>query len=383
MPQHGRARLGSVIGAVPRRAIVRRMPAVVLPPIPASLPETGPDVAHALATERAWCREALLRVSRTFALNIRCLSGRMLESVRLAYLLCRAADALEDSWPGPAPEVHARFDALMAALDGDMAAARSLAAGASTQGPRADLAVLGRLPTMLKVLAALSPDDAADVRQCVRTMSLGMQRYAARAAERGSREPYLEDDAELHDYCYVVAGCVGEMLTRLVSRGILDDSVDRFEHRLALAPVVGEALQLTNILLDWPVDLRGGRCHVPRSWLARHGLTPRDLILPSSEARELSLRLAALAHSALDRVPDYMDLLPTSEHRYRLFCLLPALWARTSLDLALARTDFHTRAHRPRLSRPSILWQAALGVAAHGSHGATRRVLGRRTLTPA
>ena len=98
-----------------------------------------------------------------------------------------------------------------------------------------------------------------------------------------------------------------------------------------------------------------------------------------SPARELSLRLAGLAHAALDRVPDYLDTLPTSEHRYRLFCLLPALWARSSLDLALSRPDFHTRAHRPRLTRPSILWQAARGVAAHASHGATRSVLGRRT----
>lgn len=361
--------------------IVCRMPATaLLPSSPHSLPDSGPEAAHALATERAWCREALLRVSRTFSLNIRCLSGRMLESVRLAYLLCRAADALEDSWPGPAPEVRARFDALIAALEGDADAASTLAVGATGQGPRADLAVLGRLPTLLKVLASLSPDDAADVRLCVRTMALGMQRYAARAAERGAREPYLDDDAELKDYCYVVAGCVGEMLTRLVSRELPDDTVEYYERRLALAPVVGEALQLTNILLDWPVDLRGGRCHVPRTWLAQHALAPRDLIAPSSEARELSLRLAGLAHAALDRVPDYMDTLPTTEHRYRLFCLLPTLWARTSLDLALSRPDFHTRAHRPRLTRPSILWQAALGVAAHGSHGATRGVLGRRTL---
>ena len=354
-----------------------------LSPSPNALRDSGPDASHALATERAWCREALLRVSRTFSLNIRCLSGRMLESVRLAYLLCRAADALEDSWPGPAPEVRARFDALIAALDGDSAAAASLAAGASARGPRAELGVLGRLPTLLKVLGSLHTDDAADVRLCVRTMSLGMKRYAARAAERGVREPYLEDDAELNDYCYVVAGCVGEMLTRLVSRDMPDDTVPRYERRLELAPIVGQALQLTNILLDWPVDLRGGRCHVPRTWLTRHALSPRDLISPSSEARELSLRLAGLAHAALDRVPDYMDTLPTSEHRYRLFCLLPTLWARSSLDLAMSRPDFHSRAHRPRLTRPSILWQAALGVAAHGSHRATRRVLGRRAIVAA
>ncbi len=357
------------------------MPAADVPAEPTqSISLAGPGAVHALATERAWCRDALLRVSRTFALNIRCLSGRMLESVRLAYLLCRAADALEDSWPGPPPELAARFDALVAALDGDSAAAASLAAGAAAQRPRADLHLVARLPALLHVLASLDPADADDVRRSVRTMALGMKRYATRAAERGAREPYLDDDAELHDYCYVVAGCVGEMLTRLVSRTLVNDDATLAARRLTLAPVVGEALQLTNILLDWPVDLRGGRCHVPRAWLALHGLQPRDLIGPSSEARELSLRLATLAHAALDRVPDYLDTIPTSEHRYRLFCLLPALWARASLDVALARPGFHAIAHRPRLPRAEVLSQAARGVLAHARHGATRQVLGRRVL---
>jgi len=331
----------------------------------------------ALATERAWCREALLRVSRTFALNIRCLSGRMLESVRLAYLLCRAADALEDSWPGPPAEMAARFDALVAALEGDGAAATRLAQGATSLNGRSDVALLVRLPALLHVLESLHAGDADDIRRCVRTMALGMKRFASRGAERGPAVPYLDDDAELHEYCYVVAGCVGEMLTRLLEHGLPEDRSDLAERRLALAPVVGEALQLTNILLDWPVDIRAGRCHVPASWLARHGLTIRQLLSDSPGARELSLRLASLANYTLHRVPDYLDTIPTREHRYRLFCLLPALWARASLRLAMSEPKFHSRVRRPRLSRASVMSEALVGLVAHGSHGATRQALGQ------
>lgn len=341
------------------------------------LAHSGPHAVHALATERAWCREALLRVSRTFALNIRCLDGRMLESVRLAYLLCRAADALEDSWPGSPDEVAARFERFREALEGDRAAAAALATAASGLHMRADLALLARLPALLHVLESLEPADAADVRTCVRTMAAGMKRYATRAALRGAAVPYLDDDAELHDYCYVVAGCVGEMLTRLVARTLAHDDAETAARRLALAPVVGEALQLTNILLDWPVDVRAGRCHIPASWLTRHDLSPRDLVGRSAEARELSLRLAALAHDALDRVPDYLDTIPTGEHRYRLFCLLPALWARASLRLAMARDDFHYAPVRPRLGRKRIMIEGARGLLAHGHHGLTRSALGR------
>lgn len=340
-----------------------------------SLSDHDPSAGQALATQRAWCRGALLRVSRTFALNIRCLRGRMLESVRLAYLLCRAADALEDSWPGTSAEIGARFDLLLAALAGEAAAAEALSHAASRQHARADMDLLVRLPALLHVLASLDPADAADVRTCVRTMSGGMRRYATRAADRGARTPYLDDDAELHDYCYVVAGCVGEMLTRLVSRSIVADDPALAARRLALAPVVGEALQLTNIVLDWPVDVRAGRCHIPASWLTRHGLQPRELVGHSSAARELSLRLAALAHGALDRVPDYLDTVPTSEHRYRLFCLLPALWARASLRVAFARTDFHSAPVRPRLSRKGVVWEGFRGLLVHSLHGATRQAL--------
>jgi len=337
----------------------------------------GEPVMPALATERAWCREALLRVSRTFALNIRCLSGRMLESVRLAYLLCRAADALEDSWPGPPAEMAARFDALVAALEGDGAAATRLAQGATSLNGRSDVALLVRLPALLHVLESLHAGDADDIRRCVRTMALGMKRFAVRGAERGPAVPYLDDDAELHEYCYVVAGCVGEMLTRLLERGLPEDRSDLAARRLALAPVVGEALQLTNILLDWPVDIRAGRCHVPASWLSRHGLTIRQLLSAAPGARELSLRLASLANDALDRVPDYLDTIPTREHRYRLFCLLPALWARASLKLAMSEPDFHSQVRRPRLSRASVMSEALVGLVAHGSHGATRQALGQ------
>lgn len=335
----------------------------------------GPDATLALATERAWCREALLRVSRTFALNIRVLRGPMLESVRLAYLLCRAADALEDSWPGTADEIGERFDRFLAALAGDRPAAESLASDASPLRARADLALVARLPSLLGLLEPLEPADADDVRTCVRTMATGMRRYATRAAVRGAQVPYLDDDAELRDYCYVVAGCVGEMLSRLITRTLPHDDPATAARRLALSPVVGEALQLTNILLDWPVDVRAGRCHIPASWITRHGLVPRDLVRDVPVARELSLRLAALAHDALDRVPDYLETIPTREHRYRLFCLLPALWARASLRQALSRADFHCAPVRPRIGRKRILIETVRGVLAHAHHGATRHVL--------
>jgi farnesyl-diphosphate farnesyltransferase len=327
--------------------------------------------------EGAWLRAMLPRVSRTFALNIRVLPEPMLGAVRIAYLLCRAADALEDAWPGSAPGLARAFARLEAALDGDAAAATALAADANgLASGRDDLGLVARLPVLLRALDALPEGCAERIRPTVRYMAAGMARYAVRERTRSPECPYLEDEAELRDYCHVVAGCVGEMLTRLhACTHALPEHGAAFERILALAPVVGEALQLTNIVLDLPEDLRGGRCHVPAAWLARLGIGPGALARPGEPAaRELALRLGGLAHAALDRVPEYLAQIPRAHWRYRVFCLWPAVWARESLRLALTTPGFPAGA-RPRLPRTALWTSAVRGVLVAADDRAVRRLL--------
>ena len=164
------------------------------------------------------------------------------------------------------------------------------------------------------------------------------------------------------------------MLTRVFDLRARDGTAAE-ARRLALAPLVGEGLQLTNILLDWPVDVRQGRCYVPAEWLAPLGLEPRDLVdRARDEVASLSRRLDALARAALDRVPDYLDAIPARHVRYRLFCLWPALWARASLRCARRDPTFPWGPRRPRIPRYE-LWRKALGslVLAH-QPGSLRRL---------
>ena len=55
------------------------------------------EIPGGAAADLAYCRRALPGVSRTFAVNIGVLRGPMADAVTVAYLLCRSADALEDS----------------------------------------------------------------------------------------------------------------------------------------------------------------------------------------------------------------------------------------------------------------------------------------------
>jgi farnesyl-diphosphate farnesyltransferase len=314
------------------------------------------------ASDRAYCRAALPRVSRTFAVNIRLLRGPLGEAVRVGYLLCRAADTLEDSWAGEPDEIRARFATFLAVVAGDGAAAESLArAAAAIAGARGDIGLVARLPAVWRVFRSLPEEDRSAIQDGVATLATGMSRYAARAAERPRGVPYLDTEGELHDYCWVVAGCVGVMLTRLFGARSARVTPAQEARRFALAPVVGEALQLTNILLDWPVDLRRGRCYLPAAWLEEHGLSPAALIGTGRPGvREVAARLEALARAALNRVPDYLDLVPARHVRYRLFCLWPALWAQASLVHARRDPEFPWGARRPRLPRAE-LWRLALG----------------------
>jgi farnesyl-diphosphate farnesyltransferase len=296
----------------------------------------------------------------------------MARSVPVAYLLCRAADALEDSWPGTHEAITTRFAMLLDAVCGDVGAGESLAREAAALGAEgaghADLELVAHLPAVLRVFVALPSDDRHTVGEAVRQMGHGMRRYAVRATERTAAgapvPPYIDTEAELHDYCFVVAGCVGVMLTKLFA--LYAPATEEIEaERLALAPVVGEALQLTNILLDWPQDVRRGRCYVPAQWLAEYQISSAELIDSGRVgARAAARRLEALARAALGQVPEYLDLIPARHWRYRMFCLWPALWAAASLRLAHADAAFPLGERRPKLPRAevrAIAWRAMVG----------------------
>jgi farnesyl-diphosphate farnesyltransferase len=138
---------------------------------------------------------------------------------------------------------------------------------------------------------------------------------------------------------------------------------------------VGQALQLTNILLDWPADVRRGRCYLPASWLEEASLRPADLVTRDRpELRSLARRLEAKALAALALVPDYVEAVPVRHLRYRLFCLWPALWAIASLRQARRDPQFPWGPRRPKLPRTE-LWRTSLASLFTADHGGQLRRL--------
>ncbi|HEX3696387.1 MAG TPA: squalene/phytoene synthase family protein [Polyangia bacterium] len=234
----------------------------------------------------------LQKTSRTFALTIPFLPQPTRAEVEVAYLLFRIVDTFEDGalWtPRRRIDALGRFIELLAS---DPAAAAPLVAECAAEPPvaRTDyMDLLAEMPLVLSSLAALRLPARAAIRRHVTRSAVGMATFIRRAGGDGTLA--LQTIRDLREYCYCVAGIVGEMLTELylLGRPALAGVAKELESR---AVAFGEGLQLVNILKDAQRDAEEGRTYLPRR-------------APLSE-------VVALAANDLATATEYVDLLTSA-----------------------------------------------------------------------
>jgi farnesyl-diphosphate farnesyltransferase len=222
----------------------------------------------------------LQKTSRTFALTIPLLPEPNRREVSVAYLLFRIIDTFEDAtlWGAERQrDAIARFGALLGRPPGEAAELVALCAGQPPLEHEGYLELLSALPQVLAAFQELRPRARASIRRAVRRSAKGMSAFVTRAGAAEGRLELTSLD-ELHGYCYVVAGIVGEMLTDLflLGRPHLAPVGDGLKARAA---EFGEGLQLVNILKDAKRDEAEGRVYLPRGVPLGHvlGLAERDL----------------------------------------------------------------------------------------------------------
>jgi len=210
----------------------------------------------------------LQKTSRTFALTIPMLPARLRREIGVAYLLFRVIDTFEDAtaW-APARRIEA-LDEFVAMLEEDGAGPRSIRAVAEawTREPpvahQGYVELLGATPRVLDWYRGLAPASRRELRRHVAQSARGMKRFVERTDANGVLRLQTVDD--LHDYCFVVAGLVGQMLTELFVLG--DPRIAaRADELRARAVRFGEALQLVNILKDAGQDQVEGRLYLPEA----------------------------------------------------------------------------------------------------------------------
>lgn len=294
----------------------------------------------------------LERVSRTFALTIPELPPALCDQVGNAYLLCRIADTIEDEPRLPPADKQAFIRLFLAVLAGETAVEAfpaRLLPRLSEATPAAEQELIAEAPAVIRHFQAYPALPREVIHQCVQIMSQGMAEYQAEACPDG-----LPDLDALDQYCYFVAGVVGEMLTQLFCAA--SPACARQQTALSrLAVAFGQGLQMTNILKDVWEDRARGVCWLPRQLCAEVGLDLAGLAeaLDNPAFGRALHRLIAIANGHLQDALDYSLLIPASEQGMRQFCLWAVGMARLTLR-QLARQADYRQASTVKISRRDV-----------------------------
>ncbi|MCD8801520.1 phytoene/squalene synthase family protein [Mammaliicoccus sciuri] len=115
----------------------------------------------------------------------------------------------------------------------------------------------------------------------------------------------IQTDSDLYEYCYGVAGTVGELLTPILT----SSNENNFEQAEEAAIALGKAMQITNILRDVGEDFQNGRIYLSVEKLAQYrvnlhsiyyeGVTPNYIELWESYAKE-AVRLYDIALNGIN-----------------------------------------------------------------------------------
>ncbi len=291
-------------------------------------------------------RDLLRSASRTFAIGIEQLPGVLCDAATVAYLLLRVSDYLEDN-EDMAAENKVKLLNLWAEILNGNAKTEELTnqiQNVDTSNPDAVVAqhasdILARLSTLPKEVEGII------VHQIIHS-TRGMARWV----ERG---PQVNDEADLDDYMFEVAGRVGYLLTHLFAwySSAIRNKKDVL---LPLAREFGLALQTVNVIRGLRKDYERGWVFVPKKFLAKVNLTAQELFQPEhrAEAIEVLDMLADKAERHLRAALTCIKTLPPWQHRIRLACIFPLMFAIRTL--AISRRNAQVFEKEAKITREEV-----------------------------
>lgn len=291
-------------------------------------------------------------VSRTFALTIPQLPQSLCRAVANAYLLCRIVDTIEDE-VSLSPDqkkvfCHAFIDVVNTGKASETFA-RELAPLLSSNTLPAEHVLIHVIPRVIGITHQFDKEQIAALSTCVEVMAEGMPLFQAENMHNGL--PKLTD---MDSYCYYVAGCVGEMLTKLFCH--YSPQIDKHrDEMLALAVSFGQGLQMTNILKDIWDDAERGVCWLPQDIFSETGFDLKNLTAKTNDAKFRTglEHLISVAHTHLHNALKFTQLIPSHETGIRNFCL----WALGMAILTLKKIKQNlgfTRSDEVKITRNSV-----------------------------
>eukprot|EP00933_Yihiella_yeosuensis_P037828 TRINITY_DN31822_c0_g1_i1.p1 TRINITY_DN31822_c0_g1~~TRINITY_DN31822_c0_g1_i1.p1 ORF type:complete len:853 (+),score=209.45 TRINITY_DN31822_c0_g1_i1:157-2559(+) len=307
-----------------------------------------------------FCDEMLGKVSRSFAAVIRQLPTQLSLDICIFYIVLRALDTVEDdmdAYKGREKEKEAELISF--------GAKRLTDPNCSIKGVGlGDEAVLiENFGAVARVFAKLPKGSQEVIRNITDQMGAGMAEYVAADLGQGTVDVPAYDR-----YCHMVAGLVGEGLTRLfVSSGAEKGDLagqgacvwpfcadpKKEPANLGLANSMGLFLQKANIIRDYLEDYVDGRAFWPQTVWKQHTKTNDlgEFARPTAHGAGLRLKmkkggeimskgvgvqavscLNELIADALTLVPDSLEYLDRLTHpEIFRFCAIPQVMAIATL----------------------------------------------------
>ena len=271
----------------------------------------------------------LLRItSRTFALGIERLPRILCDATTIAYLLLRVSDYLEDNEEMEASEKVSLFYLWINILreEENVEVLTSKLTDADTSNP--DAIVAQHSKEILLHLHSLPYAVQEIIIQHVINSTQGMARWTKLG-------PNVNDEKDLDDYMFEVAGRVGYLITQLFAWYSI--TIRRKEKEMMpLAREFGLALQTVNVIRGIREDYDRGWVYIPQKFLLEMGLTKEQLFDP--EHREQALKVLDMmtdkAERHLRQALQYIKSLPWWQHGIRLGCIFPLMFAIRTLAVS-------------------------------------------------
>lgn len=308
----------------------------------------------------------LLGVSRTFALTIPQLPEQLHYAVGNAYLLCRAVDTIEDE---PALtnsqriEFCNQFINVVRGTQSPESLSAELIPLLSNSTIPAEHQLIRELSQVITITQSFPEPQYQALLTCVETMAHGMPLFQEKNIKHG-----LPTQKDFDQYCYYVAGCVGEMLTRLFCEYSDEINLNREQmHKLSVS--FGQGLQMTNILKDIWDDAQRGVCWLPQDVFQQ---CDYDLAQLGSNSNNTAFQkglgyLVSQAYQHLQNALDYTLLIPAHEKGIRKFCLWAIGMALLTLQKIHKHLDFQD-SQQVKISRRQVKTTIALSNMAVGNN---------------
>ncbi|UJP06248.1 MAG: phytoene/squalene synthase family protein [Nitrosomonas sp.] len=296
-------------------------------------------MASLTPTDEQYQDHILQGVSRTFALTIPQLPESLRCVIGNAYLLCRITDTIEDDNALTMVQTRQLTDMFADVVRGVASAeefAQTLYPLLSNHTIPAEHDLIKNTATVIRITHSFNSAQRMALERCVRIMAKGMADYQETESLQG-----LRDLAAMNQYCYYVAGVVGEMLTEL----FCDYSPEINAHKtrlMKLAVSFGQGLQMTNILKDIWDDRERGVCWLPQDILSKHGFDINTLQPGMSDPRFQAglAELVGIAGNHLYNALTYTCMIPAHEKGIRRFCLWALGMAVLTLNNINRQRDF-------------------------------------------